>query len=53
MYPGMKERKGLYSSGGANMNEMPINEGRKRIMNLDLILALGKIRCIKWRDWWE
>ena len=24
---GMKERKGLYSSGGENMNGMPFNEG--------------------------
>ena len=24
---GMKERGGLYSSGGENMNEMPFNEG--------------------------
>ena len=24
---GMKEREGLYSSGGENMNEMPFNEG--------------------------
>ena len=25
--PGMKEREGLYSSGGGNMNEMSFNEG--------------------------
>ena len=25
--PGMKERGGLYSSGGENMNGMPFNEG--------------------------
>ena len=24
---GMKEREGLYSSGGENINEMPFNEG--------------------------
>ena len=24
---GMKEREGLYSSGGENMNEMPFNKG--------------------------
>ena len=42
---GIKERGGLYSSGGENMNGMPFNEGY-----LDLILALGKIWCIKWRD---
>ena len=40
---GMKERGGLYSSGGENMNGMPFNEGWQRIMNLDLILAFGKI----------
>ena len=50
---GMKEREGFYSSGGENMNGMPFNEGWQRIMNLDLILVLGKIWCIKWRDWWE
>ena len=33
---------GLYSSGGENMNGMSFNEGWQRIMNLDLILALGK-----------
>ena len=38
---GMKERGGLYSSGGENMNGMPFNEGRKRIINLVLILAFG------------
>ena len=27
VYFGMKEMKGLYSSGGENMNEMPFNEG--------------------------
>ena len=37
----MKEIEGLYSSGGGNMNGMPFNEGLQRIMNLDLILALG------------
>ena len=41
--PGMKERGGLYSSGEENMNGMPFNEGWQRIMNLDLILALGEI----------
>ena len=25
--PGMKERGGLYSSGGENMNRRPFNEG--------------------------
>ena len=25
--PGMKERKGLYNSGGGNMNARPFNEG--------------------------
>ena len=49
-YLGMKEREGLYSSGGENMNEMPFNEGWQRIMNLVLILALGEIWCIKWKD---
>ena len=34
---------GLYSSGGENMNGRPFNEGWQRIMNLVLILALGKI----------
>ena len=27
MYSGMKERGGLYSNGGGNMNGMPFNEG--------------------------
>ena len=49
----MKESGGLYSSGGENMDGMPFNEGWQRIMNLDLILALGEIWCIKWKDWWE
>ena len=44
---------GLYSSGGENMNGRPFNEGWQRIMNLVLILALGEIWCIKWKDWWE
>ena len=44
---------GLYSSGGENMNEMPFNESWQRIMKLDVILALGEIRYIKWKDWWE
>ena len=48
---GMKERGSLYSSGGENMNEMSFNKGWQRIMNLDLILAFGKIWCIKWKDW--
>ena len=47
----MKERGGLYSSGGGNMNRRPFNKGWQRIMNLDLILALGEIWCIKWKDW--
>ena len=50
---GMKERGGLYSSGGENMNGRPFNEGWQRIMNIDLILALGEIWCIKCRDWWK
>ena len=51
---GMKERGGgLYSSGGENMNGRPFNEGWKRIMNLDLILAFKEIWCIKYEDWWE
>ena len=45
----MKERESLYSSGGENMNGRPFNEGWQRIMNLVLILALGEIRCIKWK----
>ena len=48
---GMKEREDLYSSGGGNMNGMPFNGGWQKIMNLDLILTLGKIWCIKWKDW--
>ena len=40
---GMKEMGGLYSSGGGNMNGKLFNEGWQRIMNLDLILALGEI----------
>ena len=40
---GMKESKGLYSSGEENMNGRPFNEGLQRIMNLVLILALGEI----------
>ena len=40
---GMNEREGIYSSGGGNMNGRPFNEGWQRIMNLYLILALGKI----------
>ena len=43
VYFGMKEREGLYSSGGENMNGMSFNEGWQRIRNLGLILALGKI----------
>ena len=27
LYLGMKERGGLYSSDGENMNEMPFNDG--------------------------
>ena len=42
---GMKEMGGLYSSGGENMNGILFNEGWQRIMNLDLVLALGEI-------WW-
>ena len=48
---GMKEREGLYSSGRENMNGRPFNEGWQKIMNLVLILALGEIWCIKWKDW--
>ena len=33
---------GIYSSGGENMNGRSFNEGWQKIMNLDLILALGK-----------
>ena len=51
--PRMKERGDLYSSGGENMNGRPFNEGWKRIMNLDLILAFKEIWCIKYEDWWE
>ena len=43
VYFGMKERGGLYSSSGENMNGRPFNEGWQRIMNLVLILALGEI----------
>ena len=50
---GMKEGESLYGSGGGNMNGRSFNEGWQRIINLDLILALGKIWCIKWKDWWE
>ena len=50
---GMKERWGLYSSVGGNMNEMSFNEGGQGIMNLDLILALREIWSIKWKDWQE
>ena len=50
---GMKEGEGLYCSGGGNKNESLFNEGWQRIMNLDLILALGKIWYIKWKDWWK
>ena len=44
---GMKEMGGLYSSGRENMNGMSFNEGWQKIMNLDLILALREIWCIK------
>ena len=50
---GMKEMGGLYSSGGGNMNGRPFNESWQGIMNIELILAFGKICCIKCRDWWE
>ena len=46
-------RGGLYSSSWGSMNERLFNEGWKRIMNLDLILAFGEIWWIKCRDWWE
>ena len=39
----MKEMGGLYSSGEKIMNGRPFNEGWQRIMNLDLMLALGEI----------
>ena len=51
--PWNEGERGLYSSGGGNMNGRPFNEGWQRIMNLDLILILGEIWCIKCRDWWE
>ena len=47
------EVEGLYSNGGENMNWMSFNEGWQRIINLELILTLGKIWCIEWKDWWE
>ena len=50
LYLRMKEMRGLYSSGGENMNGRPFNEGWQRIMNLDLILAFGEIWCIKCED---
>ena len=40
--PRMKEMGGLYSSGRENMNGRPFNEDWQRIMNLNLILALGE-----------
>ena len=43
VYFGMKDWEGLYSSGRGNMNGMSFNEGWQRIINLDLILALGEI----------
>ena len=46
----MKERGGLYGSGRENMNGMSFNEGWQRIINLDLILAIGEIGCIKCKD---
>ena len=42
VYFEMKERGGLYNSGGGNMNGRSFNEGWQRIINLDLILAFGK-----------
>ena len=42
--------RGIYSSGGGNMNGKPFNEGWQRIMNVDLILAFGNIWCIKCGD---
>ena len=44
---------GLYNSSGENINEMSFNEGWQRIMNLDLILSIREIWCIKCKDWWE
>ena len=44
---GMKEMRGLYSSGGRNMNGRQFNKGWQKIMNLDLILTLEEIWCIK------
>ena len=32
----------MYNNDGKSMNEMSFNEGWQKIMNLDLILALGK-----------
>ena len=48
--PWNEGEEGLYSSGGGNMNIMSFNESWQRIMNLDLILAFGKIWCIKCED---
>ena len=42
----MNEMGGIYSSSGGNMNERPFNEGWQRIMNLDLILVLGKSNAL-------
>ena len=47
---GMKEREGLYSNDGGNMNGRSFNEGWQKIMNLDLILSFGEIWCIKCGD---
>ena len=38
---------GLYNSGEENINGRSFNEGWQRIINLDFILALGKIWCIE------
>ena len=46
----MEEMGGLYSSGGENMNKISFNEGWQKIMNLELILTLGEIWCIKCKD---
>ena len=39
---GMNERRGIYSSGGGNMNGRFFNKGWQRIMNLDPISKFGK-----------
>ena len=48
---GMKKRGSLYSSSEGSINGRPFNDGWQRIINLNLILAFGKIWCIKCEDW--